>query len=57
MNVTVVGQKGNGPVLRRTVTPTEFYEAWGPYANFLWRNARRQTVVIDGHRVRVILHG
>lgn len=54
--MTVVGQKGDGPVVKRTVTPREFFEAWGHWASFLWEHARDQAIEVDGHKVRVILH-
>jgi hypothetical protein len=55
MRVTVVGQKGNGPVLMRTVSLVEFIEAWGPWATVLWQNAHGQTLEIEGHKVRIVL--
>lgn len=55
MNVTVIGQKGDGPVRQRTVTPLEFFEGWGPFAAMLWQHARAQTLVIDDHKIRVVL--
>jgi hypothetical protein len=55
--VTVVGQKPNGVVVQRTVTPREFFEAWGPlWAKFLWQHGRDKTITVDGHVVRVVLH-
>jgi hypothetical protein len=56
VRITVIGQRGDGPVLQRTVTPREFIEAWGPWAKFLWRHARRTTVELDGCLVRVVIH-
>lgn len=56
LTVTVVGQRGNGPAMKRTVTLDEFVEAWGPYAAWLWDNARAQTVVVGDRRVRIVVH-
>ena len=56
MRITVVGQRGNGPVLQRTVTLRGFIDGWGRFAPFLWDNARHQTLVIEGHKMRVIVH-
>jgi hypothetical protein len=55
VRVTVVGQKGDGPVLQRTVTVREFFAAFGPYAKPLWDVARAQTVVIEGHLIRLVV--
>lgn len=55
MRLRVIGEKPDGRVYDRTVTPREFVEGWGPYAEFLWLFARTQTVVIEGHKVRVVV--
>jgi hypothetical protein len=55
VTITVIGQKGDGPVLQRTVTLLEFIEGWGPYAMLLWNQAQDKTIVIDGHKIRVIV--
>lgn len=54
--VTVVGQKGDGPVRQRTVDMLTFVTEWGPFAGFLWEWAREQDVFIDGHRIRLVVH-
>jgi hypothetical protein len=57
VKVTVIGQKPNGRVVKRTVTPIVFMEAWGPvWGPFLWDNARDKDIIVDGHRIRVVLH-
>ena len=55
MRVTVIGQKPGGPVLQRTASPVEFFEGWGPWALYLWQNARRETLLIEGHKIRVVV--
>lgn len=55
MRLLVIGQKGDGPVMRRTVTFDGFVRGWGRYASVLWNEARDKTLEIDGHRVRVVL--
>lgn len=45
--ITVFGQKGRGRVRQRTVTPREFFDAWGPFAMLLWKQA---------HKVRLVVH-
>ena len=51
--VTVVGQRGDGPAMKRTVPLHEFMEAWGPYAPWLMIHARNETVVVGDCRVRI----
>lgn len=55
MRVKVIGQKGDGPVMQRTVSLIAFIEAWGPFAPLLWQRARDETLEIEGHRIRVVL--
>jgi hypothetical protein len=56
VTITVIGQKGTGPVLRRTVTPDEFFDGWGPWAGVLLLNAQHTTLVIEGHRIRLVVN-
>jgi hypothetical protein len=55
VRILVIGQKGNGPVLKRIATPREFFVAWGPWAPMLWTQARDKAVVVDGCKVRIAL--
>lgn len=49
---SVYGQKGDGPILHRSVTPMRFMLEWGRYARAILRASRNgERYIRDGHAV------